>query len=324
MAHSTQSTSESEAPISSTDMEFILLIMQGHASAYSIWTYMKDNPDVRPRTTAYKNINQRLTRLARIGLLEGEVKFDVPGSTRGRRDYKVTMEGLERLIPYLIEHPEEIQTVIAYMEKIGLDKNLFGILLLEKHTGMSRLLNIYQDHTSILFDDSHWSKLVSQTERPDEIKKINENFNSEMAALLENISDSSPAQLEENKLFDRHSELVSKEDKLKSAKEREEEEAEIGGDLNRYAFDSLKELVINLFEKGFLKFNQNTQSFVTTDKGSKNLTINMIKPNEELLLAIKKSSIPFRNTIKTTKAKHDVSDDVLLLKPGSDKKKKPT
>lgn len=153
ISHSTQPTPDAEAPISLTDMEYMMLIIRGYASAYSIWTFMKDNPKEYPKPTAYKNINLRLIRLARIGLLKGEVKFDVPGSTHGRRDYEVTMEGLERLIPYLIDHSYEIQTVIEYIETIGLDTISFGLLLLKKYTSMTGLVHEY--HKLVLSDISN-------------------------------------------------------------------------------------------------------------------------------------------------------------------------
>lgn len=215
-AHSTQ---ELETPISSTDMKFMLLIIRGYASSYSIWTYMKNNPKEYPKPIAYKNINQRLLRLARIGLLEGEVKFDTPTSTHGRRDYKVTRNGLDQLIPYMKKHTEVVQDIIKYMDKIGADKNLFGLILLEEHTHMTKLLNVFEDQTGILFNDSHWSKIASGSKHAGLISQTVENFNAEMGILEEHITDSSDAQRKEDEIWDKYAETVEKERKFKSVTE---------------------------------------------------------------------------------------------------------
>jgi hypothetical protein len=130
-------------------MEFMLLIIQGYASSYSIWSYMKDNPKEYPKPTAYKNINQRLLRLARIGLLEGEIKFDSPESTHGRRDYKITMEGLKRLIPYFLTYPESFKELIEYMNKSNLDKDAFGNVLVRNAGSLVRVVNEYYKHADL-------------------------------------------------------------------------------------------------------------------------------------------------------------------------------
>ncbi|MPZ06624.1 MAG: hypothetical protein GEU26_09450 [Nitrososphaeraceae archaeon] len=77
------------------------------------------------KVMAYININKRVTELTKMEFLE-ELKPDLNTvNIHGRRDYKITMKGLEQLIPRLLEHPEEIENIIRYMGKFGLDKEKF-------------------------------------------------------------------------------------------------------------------------------------------------------------------------------------------------------
>jgi hypothetical protein len=56
--------------------------------------------------------------LAKAGLIE-ETKIGKK-SIHGRKDYKVTMIGMEILIPYVIKtHPEIILTVFEYVDRFG-------------------------------------------------------------------------------------------------------------------------------------------------------------------------------------------------------------
>lgn len=111
-------------------MELMLLVIQGYTSSYALWTYVKNNKTEYVKPVAYKNINQRFLRLAKLNFLK-EVQL---GKNPHRRiDYKLTIKGLEELIPYLIVHPEKgVQDIIQYMDKFGLDKHAFGDLLVRK------------------------------------------------------------------------------------------------------------------------------------------------------------------------------------------------
>lgn len=202
------------------------MITKGCTSAYATW--VKINEESGGDAYSYKNIGKRFVRLAKHGLLE-EIKLEGVENLHGRKDYKLTTKGLERLLPYLIEHPEEIQTVIAYIEKFALNKNVFGILLLEKHTHMTKLLNAYQNHTSILFDPGYWSELGIKSHalgvESDRINNTIQDFNSEFETLILNINDSSWAPNILDK-FDKYKETVTKERKHKSSKEEDAEDKE--------------------------------------------------------------------------------------------------
>lgn len=72
---------------------------------------------------AYNNVNKRIMNLVKDGLLE-EVK--IGESIHGRKDFKLTMKGLEQLMPHVTAHPESAKTIHAYMDRFKLDKQAFG------------------------------------------------------------------------------------------------------------------------------------------------------------------------------------------------------
>jgi hypothetical protein len=116
----------------------MLLITKGTSSSYSIWSTM--NKQLQGRGMAYININKRIRRLTKAGLLE-ETK--IGESIHGRKDYKITMKGIEKLTPYILTHPEEVQNIIQYMDKFGQDKTAFGELLVFRIGFMLGVANVY-------------------------------------------------------------------------------------------------------------------------------------------------------------------------------------
>jgi len=137
-----------------TDIEIMSLITKGYSSSYTIWSAMKKEAKERAngkKVMAYININKRVTELARMGLLE-ELKPDEHAvNIHGRKDYKVTMKGMEQLVPYFLEHPEAIRDLTDYLNKVGLDKYQFAILLKEKYASATEALNVYQWCTHALY-----------------------------------------------------------------------------------------------------------------------------------------------------------------------------
>lgn len=82
------------------------------------------------KVMTYKNINTRVVKLFNIGLLE-EVE-QTGRSPHGRIDYKVNMNGMRELISDIIAYPEEVHNIIQYMDRFGLDKKVFGRLIMER------------------------------------------------------------------------------------------------------------------------------------------------------------------------------------------------
>jgi hypothetical protein len=128
-----------------TDSEIILLIMKGKKSSYSVWAYMtKESKEGRrtKKVMTYRNINKRVIRLAKLGLIQ-EIKVDDPHSVNihGRKDYKITLKGLECIIPQMIAYPEDIKTIIEYMDKFRVDKRSIGPVLAEKAASAFQSIN---------------------------------------------------------------------------------------------------------------------------------------------------------------------------------------
>ena len=137
----------------STDKNIILLITKGYTSSYAIWAFMKKEAKEighGRRVMTYKNINTRVIKLFNAGFIEEVEQTGRP--PHGRIDYKVSMKGLEELIPDVLVHPEELKSVIEYMDKFGLDIVSFGLLLLKKYTRMTELVHEY--HKLALYDVS--------------------------------------------------------------------------------------------------------------------------------------------------------------------------
>ncbi len=96
---------------------------------------------------AYKNINTRVLGLARAGLIE-EVKIG-NNSIHGRKDYRVTLKGLEQLIlPSAIKIQKGyVKTIVDHVNNKSYsataDRNILGRLLTDRFIDAANLLNEY-------------------------------------------------------------------------------------------------------------------------------------------------------------------------------------
>jgi hypothetical protein len=97
----------------------------------------------------YKNVNKRMVRLCEAGFLE-EIKPDAyTVNIHGRKDYKLTVNGMEQVILHILMYPNELQNIIRYMNKIGLDKQLLEARLQEGYRLMVEAVDEYQKITNI-------------------------------------------------------------------------------------------------------------------------------------------------------------------------------
>jgi hypothetical protein len=108
------------------------LIRSGYPTSYSIWNQLKAEAEKREpgssmKVMVYKNVNRRVLLLAESSFIE-EIKYEKK-TPHGRIDYRLTKKGIEELIPYLLDRPEEIPSVIEYLNKSGIDKKDLESLL---------------------------------------------------------------------------------------------------------------------------------------------------------------------------------------------------
>jgi hypothetical protein len=133
------------------DIKFLLLIIRGHNNSYAIYNQLKKEAEEKgSRAMTYKNANRRILLLVQNGAIE-EIKYTerVP---HGRIDYKLTMKGLEYLIPHFLSHPEEIKELVDYINEFRLDKVYFISLLTDGHTKSIEALNEFQRHTGMMYN----------------------------------------------------------------------------------------------------------------------------------------------------------------------------
>lgn len=127
---------EIDLGLDATDNEIILLVMKGRSSAYSVWTTMKKEArekNLDRKVMTYRNINKRVIKLAKLGLIEEVTEPDVHAvNIHGRKDYKITVKGLECLIPHMMAYPEDVKSIIKHMDKFGVDKKVIGDLLKDR------------------------------------------------------------------------------------------------------------------------------------------------------------------------------------------------
>lgn len=100
---------------------------------------------------SYKNIGKRFVRLANRDLIE-EIKLETVENLHGRKDYRVTMKGLDHITRYFLTRPNDMQILVEYMNKFGLDKSLFAVVLNQGHALTIEALNVYQGLTGTLFN----------------------------------------------------------------------------------------------------------------------------------------------------------------------------
>lgn len=135
------------------DIEFLKMITKGHASAYTIYAFMKKQAEVneKQKVISYKNVAERMLRLVKDGLIE-EAEIDGKHqSIHGRKDYRLTWNGIMNLIPSL--NKEDIKTLIGYLSKTFGDESfgqgVVGILLLREFNDVNILLDEYSKHINI-------------------------------------------------------------------------------------------------------------------------------------------------------------------------------
>lgn len=100
------------------------------------------------KALAYVNIHKRTINLSKLGFLE-EIKSDLI-NMHSRRDYKVTLKGIEQLIPYFLTHPDEVGNTVQYMNKFKIDKKTFGNLLSNKFKSMIKTMSLYIGSTTYI------------------------------------------------------------------------------------------------------------------------------------------------------------------------------
>lgn len=120
------------------------MVIQGCTSAYAVWSQLKQESKLSGQgkeIIAYKNVNVRLTKLVKLEYITEIAPHAY--TQHGRRDYKVTMKSFELLLPYIMTHPEEVQNIIQYMDKFGLDKEVFAELLTNRVNSTVETLDKY-------------------------------------------------------------------------------------------------------------------------------------------------------------------------------------
>jgi hypothetical protein len=128
------------------DKKIILSITQGFTSPYYIWVAMKNESKAKHNSTkplVYKNIYLRTIALSKAGYLE---ELKVEGiNIHGRREYRVTLKGLQQLLPYYIAYPNEIGNLNKYMDKAKIEKQPFTKWLIDIAGSIDRIINIHQN-----------------------------------------------------------------------------------------------------------------------------------------------------------------------------------
>lgn len=152
------------------------MVTKWSTSAYTTW--IKMNEEYGTDAFSYKNIGKRFVRLAENSIIE-ETKLENVENLHGRKDYKVTMKGMEQLIPYIMTHPEDVRTINGYIKKFDLDKRLLLELLIDKfHSGLDTLYVILLTVLTPKIDDSIWTYEVAESMNQllRNIKRLNEAY----------------------------------------------------------------------------------------------------------------------------------------------------
>jgi hypothetical protein len=141
------------------------MVTKGCTSGYAVWVQMKkENENVM----VYKNIGRRVLLLQEGGFIE-EIKLEGVENLHGRKDYKLTIKGLEQLIPYFLTHTEEIENIVQYMDKFKLDKTLFQKLLTER---VKSTLQVLDKYLNVSFSAVDKKLLKEIEERMDRLDKM--------------------------------------------------------------------------------------------------------------------------------------------------------
>lgn len=141
----------------------ILLIMaiRNCTSAYSTWIQLVK--EIGGNALSYKNVGKRIIKLWQSGMLK-EVKLNVQ-NIHGRKDYKLTMEGMKLIASFAITHPEEIKNILQYIDRFRLDKPLFGEYMLDKFASCIEAINEYGKYAN-LYDIEYRKYLDTNIQDP--------------------------------------------------------------------------------------------------------------------------------------------------------------
>lgn len=104
---------------------------------------------------AYNNVNKRVVDLHKKGYLELAEIDDGSPNIHSRRDYKLSVTGMNELIRYLISNYEylgskfEILSLIKYMDEFGLDKQHHGFEILRDYINTTMFVKEYLEHIKL-------------------------------------------------------------------------------------------------------------------------------------------------------------------------------
>lgn len=126
------------------DIEFLKMIIRGYTSAYAIHRFMEKEAEAsgkEGRVITYKNIGERILRLAKDGFIE-VTEID-QRSIHGRKDYRLTSKGIQSLMPDTeVINKEDVKALSDYVDKThgGIGQYSILLALLAKFFDMQFLL----------------------------------------------------------------------------------------------------------------------------------------------------------------------------------------
>ena len=86
---------------------------------------------------------------------KNELDSHDPSNIHGRKDYRISINGLDALVPHIISEPERIEGINEYMGKVGIDKKSFGDILFRRLLSIFKLVDEYQRrNTDIEYDEN--------------------------------------------------------------------------------------------------------------------------------------------------------------------------
>ncbi|MGH9987065.1 MAG: hypothetical protein ACRD8W_24225, partial [Nitrososphaeraceae archaeon] len=99
--------------------------------AYSVWAAM--NKQTQGEGLVYVNVKKRIRRMVNLGLLEPD-RAKTKEGIRGRKEFKLTTKGLEKLTDYFVSNYENVPSLVEYMDSYGIDmtRTVLGDLVMEK------------------------------------------------------------------------------------------------------------------------------------------------------------------------------------------------
>lgn len=131
--------------IDSVDREILLLIIKGCSSAYSVQSAMKkevrEKGQDEKRVMSYVNINKKISELVRMGLLEELKPSPYSVNVHGRKDYSITKDGIQHLIP---RNKDDVRIILGYVNEHYPDyRFMLGYYLVDRFVNSCLILNEY-------------------------------------------------------------------------------------------------------------------------------------------------------------------------------------